>query len=775
MFGRVLVIENTVSFAEAACSELKSRGIDAMSVPVPPHAGLTAKQHEDLVVQAVKEKLEDERLKPFDLLITNLNLQNESETPRRPIGYGENIMEDARDSHGLGVVSYMADEHPGIYCIVFTGDPPIKIKNFIDTYNIAGWTGKDNREQNIVNLCDEVMRVLREGHRVRRIMPKTGRVYEIQGVEAMIYRFLRNRGILQRVFGGVPDYDNRLFLVLGGHSAKEAVDLMSDLWHAETSLFRYPLADRLGEMESGATYWKGHREHLVHQLRVYLFGLYLYYGCSKLRAMLDGLSEDMFLSAWKMMALFHDIGYVFEVEFAQQSSERYQLAFDELNDLTTYGLYHYFGSRVSGPRLTRAQDERIRENQRAYPYTLVAGNAGNVLGLANLGVRDLFHDLNEEGQRAGLSNRRTCTRDYWDYARTKWTRSRSREPFVDHGITSALILLRLSYTLEEYARKALREVQKKKQDIVDQQLVKAISELNFAIAERRQAVEIAARAIALHNVRVKEWDENDAFREKHLTLESYSLSQQRTPLSFFLALVDELQSWDRPFFAYQAEKVSETLAQDVHIEFDLAGKIVITFRTDDKKGRHDSRFKVALEEMAKYMNRNDLDDLLQEGPAVLPMPADKQMPFAQPAQPVHAVLSGPEWQRSINQITVILANLSSFVDGEARDRRLLCRQAGVVEVLDQQIWSNDSRIVAGHIVNALADYGVLPHRREYHALGGLIDYLLTLEEIPLADRQFMAQIVMRFNLVTESGYLDRLRDRWQLPQADGTVVLPTSE
>jgi hypothetical protein len=812
MLGRVLIVENEIQFAQAACHELKRRGIDAICMPVPSHDGLNAKQHEDLVLKAVKEILEDEKVEPFDLLITNLNLQNVDNTSIYSGASSRSIMEDDRDSRGLGVVGYVADEHPGLYCIVFTGESPTLPLRLRDDYNIASVVNKRLPELLVdVNpLCDEVLSVFLKGRPVTRYMPETKRRYQIQGVEAMIYRFLRNRRILQRVFAGVPDYDNRLFLALGGHSAKEAVALMSDLWHAEPGLFRYPLADRLGEMESGAAYWEGHREHLVHQLRVYLLGLYLYYGCAVLRKALQDISEDVFLSAWKMMALFHDIGYVFEVDFAQQRTERYKSAFDEINDLTTHCLYHYFESRVNGPRLTRAQDERIRASQKVYPYPLIPND---VLSLADLGTKDLFTALSEEGQRAGIGLRKSRLRDYWNYARKTWSQGHSREPFVDHGITSALILLRLTYALEEYVKKALREVTKRKQEIVDQQLMEAISELDHAIGERKPVVEIAARAIALHNIQVTAWNEDDAYREQRLTLKSFSLSLQETPLTFLLALADELQSWERPAFAYRATSQSDTLAQDVNIDFDpTTDKIVLNFGTDDTKGGSGSRFQLALNRMVeKRLNRTDLDALLAKGPIIPPTPNEKSTPIAKSvdeaqiarhpnraslddplaenpatsvsfaegstpiAQSVHVIFAGHERQQSLNRITAILAHVSNFGDGDGSDRHLLCRQAGVADVLGQQIWNRDARLVAGHVVNTLADYGFLPFRPQFHALGGLIDYLLTLDEIPVSDRRFMADIMMRYNLVIEPGYLDWLRERWELPQTHGAYAAPASE
>ena len=203
---------------------------------------------------------------------------------------------------------------------------------------------------------------------------------------------------------------------------------MADLWHSEPGLPCYPLIDRLGEMEFDRAFWKGHRDHIVHHLLTYLLGLYFYFGSDLLReALAAELSEEEFLRAWKIAALFHDLGYVFEVEYERRSEVYYQV-FDELNDLNERCLHHYFAAR--NVSVLRAEDTAIRNRGEIFMPRV---RPDHIRGLGELGDRDLFLPLEPIAQRAHLGEIEDSLRWYWEYAMTRPTLDRTRRGYSPQG------------------------------------------------------------------------------------------------------------------------------------------------------------------------------------------------------------------------------------------------------------------------------------------------------------------------------------------------------
>lgn len=88
------------------------------------------------------------------------------------------------------------------------------------------------------------------------------------------------------------------------------------------------------------------------------------------------------------------------------------------------------------------------------------------------------------------------------------------------------------------------------------------------------------------------------------------------------------------------------------------------------------------------------------------------------------VLRPEERQRLSNQI---LAKLYEFSGGTPRYRRVLSEQAGLSRFLGGLDLHGMARTVAGRIVNRFEPYGLLlPERPNYHALGSLLSFLLTI-------------------------------------------------
>jgi hypothetical protein len=429
----------------------------------------------------------------------------------------------------------------------------------------------------------------------------------LEGINSQIYRYLHNRGIVSKVFTGIQDYDNRLVKTLAVYSDErvgETVKLMTELWHIEPGLPYYPLVHELGEMEFGRIFWEGQRDHLVHQLLVYLLGLYLYYGSKYLREALSAEfpKETDFLRAWKIAALFHDLGYVFEVE-AAKSAEVYTRVCGELNKLLDRCLYYYSVGR--GIFVLKTEDDKIRAQGRIYVPQVDPNDIGT---LSRFGPEDLFVPLERQAQKAHLGEAEDNLRQYWDYAMT--SNKGKRPGYVDHGIAGALVLLQQYRSLQYYVEQA-GPVILASPTLVTKKTTQLVTDLAKQIAECQPAIEAAASGIALHYIDVDNWDHEHAFSTKRLTLHQFCLSLRETPFAFFLALTDALQSWDRPQYTMPRGPSYVMQAQDLTMGF-REDKIAIAYETDPLRGTTQSVFARTLQQMSHYMCADDLEALLEE-------------------------------------------------------------------------------------------------------------------------------------------------------------------
>jgi hypothetical protein len=223
----------------------------------------------------------------------------------------------------------------------------------------------------------------------------------------------------------------------------------------------------------------------------------------------------------------------------------------------------------------------------------------------------LFLSFESQALETGLGTTKDSLRRYWEYAMSHWTRDRKRNGYVDHGIAGALVLLQQYYSLQHYVGRAVPAIRRSRASI-DKETAGLIVSLLTLIKEYKPAVEAAASAIALHYVDVDAWDHNDAFASQSLTLNKFRLHTQKTPLAFFLALVDALQSWDRPKYTMPKGADYAMQAQDVKIEF-RDSKIVITYKADQYRGTKQSIFAHIVGYMSRYMRHEDLKLLLEEG------------------------------------------------------------------------------------------------------------------------------------------------------------------
>jgi hypothetical protein len=389
-------------------------------------------------------------------------------------------------------------------------------------------------------------------------------------------KILIPKGVIRDVLLGLEDLpntgfseDNRddiciLAELLDDRRVKSAVSIWNKLWLEELGLPFLSYFEDLVIKENSGQLYKEYRDHSTHSVWLYLLGLYLYNQCQPIREAINNKYEfNNFLRAWKIAALFHDVGYSCDVGISQEEKFLAPLI-KKISYFSDYPLLTTLEPR--GFKITITDEEEIaRSTGRFRPGALnlsriestnLPGSNERILSCIESLV--LPACLSQGGCYTPLSN-------YYDLAKTVKSEQRD-ECFRDHGILSAILLLyqyhRLDYSLKittvnEIPKRIPRETARKLNEMISSGVTE----------EYKDSIYIAAAAMALHNVNVDIWD-IDLTRDLRysLSLNDFKIDLNEMPIAFLLAITDRLQCWDRPKKRYvQNPKDFSILSRDVHI------------------------------------------------------------------------------------------------------------------------------------------------------------------------------------------------------------------
>lgn len=470
-----------------------------------------------------------------------------------------------------------------------------------------------------------------------------GQDYAVYGVNAELIDWIGDSALAQAALGPAGVTADRLFLAFDSQTdatrVRHSKDIIRDLWDAHAALGPYPFLEVLSEFEFDRRFYANYRDHVCHQLKVYLLGLFAYDRSAPLRAALDEDfqtgARQQFLARWLVTAVYHDIGYVLENEPAlRHDSEEWRETRDALNDVLSAPLSHV---RAFGRQFSRAAEQDLIRRHRIYTHSV--GN--DPVALTTYAGLDLFEELRAEAERAGLrpTKDKAPLRVYWEYAFGHAPAGRPR--FYDHGIASALLLLQGFRGFQDHVREVL-------DNAAGDPLVTAhrreLDALGADVAAHREIVRAAAAAMALHNIYPGDWDAASVL-EHGLDLQGFQINltspSRKTPLAFLLGLIDTLQDWDRPRFRPDRPDERALLTdQDLSITSD-GEKLFLEFRADadirDPAARPESLYGRAIRALKAYLEPAAIDRLV-----------DRRLPSLTPAHvavvvapPAIAAAAGP--------------------------------------------------------------------------------------------------------------------------------------
>ncbi len=300
--------------------------------------------------------------------------------------------------------------------------------------------------------------------------------------------------------------------------------------YLEMFLTRYgnckKMVELLSEYESnGSSLLMKHRDHYSHSVYVFALGLAIYetnvryresfkryYGFNLEDEEQDRKAANLFLEYWGLTALFHDIGYPFELPFEQVLSY-FEVEHKERGKGSLYLAYHSLES------LTALDEEGISRFESLYGRRFET-------------VTDLLaFDITEKlGQTYGFDEAYMA-----DVIRSKPVSPERFGYFMDHAVFSAA------------------------------RLYKELAEEIGAQRLTRLHVD-ALSAIVLHNSLYKF---SIAFY-KDKTRRKQPLKADLHPLAFLLMICDELQCWDRTAYG----RNSRTELHPMSVVFDFSGNAI---------------------------------------------------------------------------------------------------------------------------------------------------------------------------------------------------------
>lgn len=369
---------------------------------------------------------------------------------------------------------------------------------------------------------------------------------------------------LDEALAGVDDASNRLVRALAYPEVRartlDSQLLICDIWRADGGLGPYPLLEVLAELQVQHAFYPAYRDHLMHQVRVWVLGLYLMHRMPRLFEALvaevrtepdwnerkDDEVKFEALRRWKVASLWHDIGYVFEVQSSAEPFELIQKSFDSLNQTYATPLARLLGEHIVSPAAEHVWSGDFERPLPSWPNpvcfdTLMARN------------QKLWGNLAPAGWASRLAHKNEPTGGFEPYLelcrKGELEVGCGRDHFIDHGISGALLLLALHEFQKAYFTQ-LDALLEDEPTLASREQRMAVRRVRDRTLDSATTVIAASQAIALHNIAPGIVRSGSAAAHS-LTPKRFRIGP--TPgdglvLAFLLSLADGLQGWDRPRF-----------------------------------------------------------------------------------------------------------------------------------------------------------------------------------------------------------------------------------
>ena len=549
----------------------------------------------------------------------------------------------------------------------------LHIHGVIDTYmlSLAARVNKLGLMNQVLSLHGDETKTLRQIRLVggQEIEKRGHQALEMLGVNRQLYNGLEKNKVVVKEFTGdrsrerlakerdeiLEDLRRCLSATLTETRSKYSHKLIMRLWDTDGFLNFKPLIDHLSLLEQDRAFYKFYRDHLNHELLLFLLGAYLYYECKTFRTRIDDEMrriydqervpdpEDLpgeFLFRWKLISTFHDIGYLFEVDPFEDKVTHEKRTKTELiakswqvvdgfraNFLEDYFMQTIEPSKYSGmkPEQAKSSHEAEIKNLAAEIYPLLKDHPPEIksetelLSLSTVSpgtdpfkLISQFINPGHIGPNLVKNYFYLCGALPVEEEQEDGTFKEQRTAYYDHGIMSALILLKAT-DLQRHYLKQLSDEQWVR-NLKDYPKVSALLRRKKT-SERLNADEFFIRfshvagAIALHNIspgmyrqdQCAQFDASSkrsgegiekAFYPAGTSSPGYIISLDENPLSYLTALADTLQDWDRHSFRrlWFDDDSDPLTSSEVTIAFNQNGKLLVKPLTEAARKKYQKIF-----------------------------------------------------------------------------------------------------------------------------------------------------------------------------------------
>lgn len=408
----------------------------------------------------------------------------------------------------------------------------------------------------------------------------------VYGPNATLLKWAQESQLAEFILKSSKIDTETLYIALGSQAPQQQIitakDTICKLWYSYPELGPYPFIETLSEFEFNRIFYPDYRDHVIHQLKVWLMGLYLFDQCNlikdeilgEIRTETDNDETEEFLRRWLVCAIYHDIGYVLENEHAEKSTgDAWKKTSDVINEVFSSLL-----SYLPSIKLTKEYEHKVIQDHQIFCKKIKSPKE-----IEQYGNLKLFSLLSEFGVKAGLGYSDSPLFSYYAFASKIGPDNQKRPTFKDHGIVSALLLFQIWFSFRDYMEKIScctdHPILNDKTDHI-----KIITQ---NLKDCQRSIISAAGAISLHNIYPGLWETYNDSVAYSLTLDKFCIRLtdnnikeplNKTPLAFLLGLSDLLQDWDRLCIVLQLQMILH--ASQIRIcHFLLTKYICISTRT----------------------------------------------------------------------------------------------------------------------------------------------------------------------------------------------------
>ncbi|MEW6112255.1 MAG: serine/threonine-protein kinase [Thermodesulfobacteriota bacterium] len=260
--------------------------------------------------------------------------------------------------------------------------------------------------------------------------------------------------------------------------------------------------------------------------------------------------DDAFLKAWLIVAIYHDQGYVFQLGALSEAQEHLRRVYTQFNSFFEVPLSKHLQESF-GITFPQVRERRARAGLRL-PQAFHVESVDDLLFEPD-GEFTILDEIEPLINSYRLGPPGSSLARYFEMARHETPLGRGElTPYYDHGVVSAIMLLRLHRELQRYVTElaTFEEKGELSKFVPNEEIRQVISLLADELNSMSEVIKHTAAAIAVHNIDKNIWDPNVYSGARYdLSLETFQICLADNPLSFLLCLCDNLQDWDRPRFA----------------------------------------------------------------------------------------------------------------------------------------------------------------------------------------------------------------------------------